>query len=334
VNSERWGKVMCKKVFLTGLACLLSCLLMVACGQPSGSPLTPATVQLPADVENQVPAEAFPPEEITNETEWNIVQVFTGKESETTSPFHISGTEWRFTWTADIEYPEYAVFDMLVYPQDKTGVPTKVVSYREGASGDTVYIYGGGCNYYLKVIAANLNNWIITVEDYTEQKVTSTFQITKVNYKGIHYLGYGVGYSESGDASPRIFEADEYVEIKNVSDFPQDIAGWKLKNLTKGGPVFIFPTLLPCSCEWYGNTEDCLKNCYPPKPCIIEPHKSIRVYTGEVHYESGGFCLYYFPGDIWNNEMPDTAVLYNRKGQEVSRKSYIIPAKNSLISDE
>ena len=334
MNSERWSKVIFKKVFLTGIVSLLACSIMVACGQPSGSPLMPATPQPPTDIEIQAPAEAYLSEETINETEWNIVQVFTGKESETTSPFHIFGTAWRVVWMVDVQYPEYAVFDVLVYSQDKPDVLVRRVSYSEDASGDTVYIYDGGCDYYLKVIAANLNNWTIAVEDYAEQKVTSTFQITKVNYKGIRYLGYGVGYSESGEASPRILEADEYVEIKNVSDFPQDIAGWKLKNLTKGGLVFTFPTLLPCSCEWYGNTEDCLKNCYPPEPCIIEPHKSIRVYTGEVHYESGGFCFYYFPGDIWNNEIPDTAVLYNRKGQEVSRKSYIIPAKSSLTSGD
>jgi hypothetical protein len=336
VNSEiHWDKAIFKKVFLTGIASLLACSIMVACGQSVESPLTPTTPQPPTDVENQAPAEASPPEETTNETEWSTVQIFTGRESETTPPFHISGTEWRVIWTADIQYPEYAVFDILVYPQDKPGMLTKRVSYSKGISGDTVYIYDGGCDYYLKVIAANLSNWTITVEDYAKQKFTSPFQITKINYKGMNYLNYeDVDYPEPGEASPRIVEFDEYVEIKNLSDSPQNIAGWRLKNLTKGGPAFIFPNSLPCSCEWYDDFEDCLKNCYPPRPCVIEPRKSIRVYTGEAHYESGGFCFYCFPGDIWNNEIPDIAVLYNRKGQEVSRKSYIIPAKNSLTSGE
>jgi hypothetical protein len=336
VNSEiRCGKVTFKKVFLMGLASLLACSIMVACGQPAESPLTPATPQPPTNVENQAPAEASPPEEITNEAEWSTVQTFTGKESETTPPFHISGTEWRITWTADVQYPEYAVFDILIYPQDKPGMLTKRISGSEGTSGDTVYIYDGGCDYYLRVIAANLSNWTITVEDYAKQKFTSPFQITKINYKGMNYPNYeGVDYPEPGEASPRIVESDEYVEIKNLSDSPQNIAGWRLKNLTKGGPAFIFPTSLPCSCGWYGDFEDCIKNCYPPRPCEIEPHKSIRVYTGEAHYESGGFCFYYFLGDFWNNEIPDTAVLYNRKGQEVSRKSYMVPTKNSLTSGD
>jgi hypothetical protein len=328
VNSEiRWGKAIFKKVFLTGIASLLACSIMVACGQPAESLLTPATPQPPTNIENQALAGASPPEETTNEIEWSTVQIFTGRESETTPPFHISGTKWRIVLTAAVQYPEYAVFDILVYPQDKPGMFTKRVSYSKGTSGDTVYIYDGGCDYYLKVIAANLSNWTITVEDYAKQKFTSLFQITKINYKGM-------SYSDTLGASPGTLESDEYVEIKNLSDSPQNIAGWVLKNLTKGGPAFIFPTSLPCSCEWYGDPEDCIENCYPPRPCVIEPRKSIRVYTGEARYESGGFCFYYFPGDIWNNETPDIAVLYNRKGQEVSRKSYIIPTKNSLTSGD
>jgi hypothetical protein len=325
VNSEiRWGKAIFKKVFLVGITSLLACSIMVACAQPAESPPASEIPQPSKNVENQAPAEASPPEETINETGWSTVQTFTGKESETTPPFHISGTEWRFIWTADIQYPEYAVFDILVYPQDKPGMFTKRVSYSEGTSGDTVYIHDGGGDYYLKIVAANLSNWAIKVEDYDEQKFTCPVQITYINHKGMGYYDIMIGY--------RIAESDEYVEIKNLSDSPQSIAGWVLKNLTKGTPAFIFPDFLPCYCGWYGNFEDCIKNCCPPRPCVIEPRKSIRVYTGEAHYESGGFCFYCFPGDIWNNETPDIAVLYNHEGQEVSRKSYTIPAKDSITA--
>ena len=303
---------------------------IIGCGLTTPSPSVPKPeTQPPADAENQTPPEASPPEKATDETEWSTVQIFTGKESETTPPFHISGTEWRILWTADVQSPEYAVFDILIYSQDKAGVLIKRISYLKGTSGDTVYIYEGGSDYYLKVIAANLGNWTITVEDRGTQKFTSPVQITKINYKGTDSSIIVVGSTGS-----IIVESDEYVEIKNQSDSPQNITGWVLKNLTKGWPVFIFPTFQPCSCEWYGSSEECIENCYPPRPCVIEPHKSIRVYTGEVHYESGGFCFYYFAGDIWNNETPDTAVLYNLEGQEVSRKSYIISTKNSVASDK
>ena len=298
------------------------------------APATPATkpdTQPPTQTENQTPPESVqaepPSEETANEVEWSIIQTFNGKESKTTSPFHISGTKWRIVWSADVQYPEYAVFNILAYPQDKPGIITKKISYLKGVSGDTVYIYEGGSDYYLKIIAANLINWTVKVEESTDQKIICPVQITHINYKGMDY-------HSSMEAGHEIVEFDEYVEIKNFSDSPQNITGWVLKNLTKGGPAFIFPTFKPCSCEWYGNWSDCIKNCYPPQPCILEPYKSIRVYTGEPHYGSGGFCFYYSPGDIWNNEIPDTAVLYNLEGQEVSRKSYVIPTKNSITSDD
>ncbi|UCH50413.1 MAG: lamin tail domain-containing protein, partial [Chloroflexota bacterium] len=300
--------------------------LLIASSIMACVPTTPTTsttkpnAQPPTQIENETPPESsqpeLPPEETENEADWNIVQTFTGQESENTPSFHISGTKWRIIWTADIKYPEYAIFDILVYPQDTTSLLTKRISYSKGTSGDTAYIYEGGRDYYLKVIAANLSNWTITVEDYANQELNCPVQITKINHKGAEYLrqiagGYVI-----------IVEADEYVEIRNLSDSPQNITGWALTNLTKGGPSYTFPTFKPCSCEWYSSHTDCIKNCYPPRPCVIEPYKSIRVYTHEPHYESGGFCFYYGV-NIWDNEMPDTAVLYNLEGQEVSRKSYV-----------
>jgi hypothetical protein len=302
----------------------------MACDMPAPSPsVTKPVTQPPPNSENQTSPVVPPPERATNESEWSTVQTFTGKDNETTPPFHVSGTEWRISWTAEVRSSEHAVFEILVYPQDKAGVLAKRISYSEDTSSGTVYIYEGGCDYYLKVFAANLGNWTITVEDRDTQKFTSPVQITRISYTGMDY--YVMPF---GSTAFIVFEPDEYVEIKNRSDSPQNISGWVLKNITRGEPEFVFPAVQPCSCEWYGSTEDCFENCYPPRPCAIEPRESIRVYTDEVHHESGGFCFYYHLGDIWNNETPDTAVLYNAEGQEVSRKSYIIPPKNGVASDK
>ncbi len=54
---------------------------------------------------------------------------------------------------------------------------------------------------------------------------------------------------------------------------------------------------------------------------ILEPGESIRVYTNEIHPEWGGFSFGYGSA-VWNNSSPDTAVLYDAQGVEVSRKSY------------
>jgi len=92
-------------------------------------------------------------------------------------------------------------------------------------------------------------------------------------------------------------ESDEYVEITNLGDQPQDLLGWVLLDISEGYPSFTFPSY------------------------ILAPGESIRVYTNEYHPEWGGFS-FGFGRAIWNNTVPDTAVLLDSQGNEVSRSSY------------
>ncbi len=92
-------------------------------------------------------------------------------------------------------------------------------------------------------------------------------------------------------------ESDEYVEITNLGDQPQELAGCVLRDISDGYPSFTFPSY------------------------ILAPGKSIRVYTNEDHPEWGGFSFEYSQ-PIWNNSEPDVAVLYDNQGKEVSRKNY------------
>ena len=92
-------------------------------------------------------------------------------------------------------------------------------------------------------------------------------------------------------------ESDEYVEITNLGDQPQNLAGWVLKDISEGYPSFTFPSY------------------------ILAPSESIRVYTNEYHPEWGEFSFEYGRA-IWNNSEPDVAVLYNSQDEEVSRRSY------------
>lgn len=61
-----------------------------------------------------------------------------------------------------------------------------------------------------------------------------------------------------------------------------------------------------------------------PVPCILYPGQTILVFTDEVHCPSGGFSFNWGQGNIWDNEIPDTAVLYDSDGKEVSRRSYTV----------
>jgi len=92
-------------------------------------------------------------------------------------------------------------------------------------------------------------------------------------------------------------ESDEYVEITNLGDQAQDLAGWKLEDVSEGYPSFTFPSY------------------------ILAAGKSIRVYTNEYHPEWGGFSFEYGQ-PIWSNSEPDVAVLYDKQDKEVSQKSY------------
>lgn len=92
-------------------------------------------------------------------------------------------------------------------------------------------------------------------------------------------------------------ESDEYVEIINLGDEPQDLAGWVLMDISEGYPSFTFPSY------------------------VLAPHAHIRVYTNEIHNEWGGFSFGSGKA-VWNNSDPDTAALYDAEGNEVSIRSY------------
>ena len=95
---------------------------------------------------------------------------------------------------------------------------------------------------------------------------------------------------------PRV-ESDEYVEITNLGERPQDLAGWILQDISDEYPSFIFSAY------------------------ILGPGESVRVYTNEYHPEWGGLS-FESSRAIWNNSEPDIAALYNSQGEEISRKSY------------
>ena len=219
-------------------------------------------------------------------------------------------------WTVDTVAPQYTVFDVLIFREDSANAIVASGKYSSDVASDVVDVDEGGYDYYLKIICSNLNKWAIDIEEYGAQDGDRPVQITEIRYKG---MDFNTTLSEGHT----IVEWDEYVEIHNFSDSPQLVAGWTLKNVTKGAPTFIFPTFTPCSCTKKSPVK-CIEECYPPEPCTIQPHESIRVYTGEPQWISGGYCFYYYPGNIWDNETPDTAVLYNAQGEAVSTRSYFI----------
>ncbi len=288
---------------------LLTLNLAVACAQlePSPPPALPEPppAQPPTTSENQPPEEAPPIEETKNEEEWYTVEIFSGEVGETTPTFHIYGTEWRITWTIDAEDPETAIFKLVIYQKDAPYAVWQTVSNSGGSSGDVTYVLLSDLfsearrDFFINVTAQNLRRWTIIVEDNSPGTNTSPVKITYIHYNGTLYPPE----PDKGICYKRV-EPDEYVVIKNLSECFVDISGWVLKNISRPTiPSFTFPS------------------------CILLPGGIIRVYTDEVHPETGGLCFYWGLGDIWSNDKPDIAVLYDAQGNEVSRKSYTLPMK-------
>jgi hypothetical protein len=91
-------------------------------------------------------------------------------------------------------------------------------------------------------------------------------------------------------------QADEYVEITNRGNAPADISGWLL------------------------NADDPRQDFTFPAGVILEPGQAIRVYTNEVHPETGGFT-YASKRALWNDK-GDVARLFDATGQAISQYGY------------
>ena len=76
------------------------------------------------------------------------------------------------------------------------------------------------------------------------------------------------------------FEPDEYVQITNAGQAPQEMLGWLLRDRVDRRQEFVFPA-------W-----------------TLNPGDVVRVYTNEVHPQWGGFS-FGIGTAIWHNEDPD-----------------------------
>jgi hypothetical protein len=99
------------------------------------------------------------------------------------------------------------------------------------------------------------------------------------------------------DGLVKTTEADEYVVVLNQGSAAAQSEGWQLIDQSDGAPQFVFPVY------------------------SLQPQATVRVYTNEVHPESGGFS-FQRGTSIWNNSSPDTAALINPSGETVSTNDY------------
>ncbi|MFM5892758.1 MAG: lamin tail domain-containing protein [Dolichospermum sp.] len=121
------------------------------------------------------------------------------------------------------------------------------------------------------------------VTDSEEFTITATTNVTisKLVYKG----------------AVKRTQADEYIEISNLGNSPANISGWKITSAASSKQFLTFPP-----------------------GTILEGGKSFRIYTNEVHPETGGFS-FGSKTAIWN-DAGDEAKLFDTAGSNVSTLAY------------
>lgn len=104
-------------------------------------------------------------EQPNTEKTWREVTTFSGKDTKDTPTFNIQGERFKLTYTVIPEsgYPEYASFSVYAF-EPGNDVYTSYASLDSGT--DSTISYKGKGEYYLKIVAANLDGWSIKVEDY------------------------------------------------------------------------------------------------------------------------------------------------------------------------
>jgi hypothetical protein len=99
---------------------------------------------------------------------WQTVTTFQGSSDTTTNYFKIDATEWRIRWSYTPKAGiagDLAVFSIFIYPKGETVnyVDFILKTGRNETSG-TLYVHQSGREYYLKIGAANVDGYTVTVE--------------------------------------------------------------------------------------------------------------------------------------------------------------------------
>jgi hypothetical protein len=101
-------------------------------------------------------------------------------------------------------------------------------------------------------------------------------------------------------------ESDEYMVIQNSSKDTIDVSGYIVYPATSGnqGSTFAFP-----------------------KGSTIKPNSSVRIYTNEIHKETGGYS-WGSGRALWSNS-GGLGVLKDNNGKKLGEYKYIPPSKQS-----
>ncbi len=273
----------------------------------TSAPLTP----VPA-TENK-PFAATLTNDITDNETWHTVQVFNGEGNVVTPPFQVSGSKWCLSWDIEHKPSPDASLVVHVFRQNQPYALWKTVTVTSDSKGKMIFpVMTDNDEFFLKVFGYNLKSWTIIVQDNSPAVPCPAVEISYIHYKGTRYPR-----DTENCICYEVVEPDEYVVIINSGEAAQKMGGWTLKNISKGYPTFTFPA-----------------------DFILHPGQAVLVTTNKVYPDCEAwlefgtkspyctkqlwFSFYFGPGDIWDNRVSNTAVLYDSDGREVSRKSYTV----------
>jgi len=89
--------------------------------------------------------------------------IITGSGDKTSSPFTVTTQEWIIDWSYKTSQPDYAMFSFFVYPRGETALYIESVLFPKVTNGST-YSYAGRGEYYIKILAANIDSWEIIIK--------------------------------------------------------------------------------------------------------------------------------------------------------------------------
>jgi hypothetical protein len=99
---------------------------------------------------------------------WQTVTVYSGASDKTTDYFKIDASEWRLTWTYTPKTGiagDLAVFSIFIYPKGETkNYVDFILKSGRNETSNSLYVHQGGGEFYLKIGAANIDGYSVTVE--------------------------------------------------------------------------------------------------------------------------------------------------------------------------
>ena len=95
------------------------------------------------------------------------VTTITGASDKTTNYFIIPSSEWRISWsyTPSSSGGTYAVFSVFTYPKGETAIfIDSLMKMGTTETSGVTYVHQGNKEYYMKIGAANIDSYTITIE--------------------------------------------------------------------------------------------------------------------------------------------------------------------------